>query len=62
VERALEELPGVLEVHADLKSKRVRMIYRPEDVSTGAMTGAINRVDLRLSTRLWVHRLVAWLR
>ena len=52
----------MLEAHADLHSKRVRVIYRPGDVSTGAMAGAINRVDLRLRIRHWVHRLVAWLR
>ena len=52
----------MLEAHADLHSKRVRVIYRPGDVSTDAMAGAINRVDLRLRIRHWAHRLVAWLR
>ncbi len=62
MERALEELPGVLAVRADLGTKKVHVTYRAGEVSTAAMTEAIGRVDVRLRVRHWSHRLLAWLR
>jgi len=62
VERALEELPGVLAAHVDMATKDVHVTYAPGKVSPAAMAAVIARVDLRLQMRHWGHWLVARLR
>ena len=56
--RALEELPGVAAVHVDEVSKTARVTYEAETVSRAEMERAIERVDIRLRLRHWLHRLV----
>jgi copper chaperone CopZ len=62
VEGALEELPGILEARVDLKTKDVYIKYRPAQVTQEAMQHAVERVDLRLRARHWLHRWMLWLR
>ncbi len=59
MERALEELPGVLAAHVDMATKNVHVMYEPRAVSEAAMAEAVARVDLRLRVRHWVHRLLS---
>lgn len=58
MERALEELPGVVAVHVDAASKTARVTYETETVSPAEMERAIERVDIRLRLRHWFHRLL----
>ncbi len=61
--RALEELPGVVAVHVDAASKTARVTYEAETVSRAEMERAIERVDIRLRLRHWLHRLLGpWAR
>lgn len=53
---ALEELPGVQAVQVDLGTKEVRVSYDPARVSTETLREAVERVDVRLRIRHWVHR------
>ncbi|HKV45468.1 MAG TPA: heavy metal-associated domain-containing protein [bacterium] len=53
---ALEELPGVVDAQVNLATKEVRIRYRRDAVTTEAMRRAVERVDLRLRLRHWLHR------
>lgn len=56
---ALEELPGVVGADVNLATKNVQITYRRGTVTVEAMQRAVERVDLRLRFRHWLHRWVA---
>ena len=55
MEGALEELPGVVEARVDLATKEVYVTYRAGQVVPAEMQRAVERVDLRLRARHWLH-------
>jgi copper chaperone CopZ len=59
VARALEELPGVYRVDVDVRTKEARVRYDPARITHEALREAVDRVDLRLRVRHWLHR---WIR
>jgi len=62
VEGALEELPGIVEARVDLATKDVYVTYRAGQVTPAAMQRAVERVDLRLRARHWLHGWIMRLR
>jgi copper chaperone CopZ len=56
---ALEELPGVVSADVNLATKDVHITYRRGTVTAEAMRRAVERVDLRLRLRHWLHRWAA---
>lgn len=49
----------MVDVHVNLATKDVHVKYRRDGVSPRAMRQAVERVDLRLRVRHWLHQWLA---